>query len=205
MIKRKILSINIIGFLLLTSFCVFKNAAYGVAPSMHPIQACFTPGQNCTAQIIQVLDTAKKTIFVQAYSFTSAPIARHLVEAKNRGVTVEVILDKSQTSQSSYSASRFLLHQHIPIWIDYKPAIAHNKIIIIDGERVITGSFNFTKAAQNKNAENLLIIQDSALAEIYTKNWRKRKAVSEAMNYSSSFQQPRSKPKRSWFTLNFLQ
>ena len=55
--------------------------------------------------------------------------------------------------------------------IDANHAIAHNKVIVIDGETVLTGSFNFTKAAQEKNAENLLIIRDPALAAQYTKNW----------------------------------
>jgi phosphatidylserine/phosphatidylglycerophosphate/cardiolipin synthase-like enzyme len=145
------------------------------------IQVCFTPGQNCTAEITDVIDAAKQSIFVQAYSFTSAPIAAHLVAAKKRGVKVNVILDKSQKTQR-YSASRFLVNQHIPCWIDYKPAIAHNKIMIIDEKAVITGSFNFTKAAQNKNAENLLIIRDPALANIYLKNWQRRRAVSNYLN-----------------------
>ncbi|MGC1855109.1 MAG: phospholipase D-like domain-containing protein, partial [Candidatus Aquirickettsiella sp.] len=69
-----------------------------------------------------------------------------------------------------------------PCWIDYKPAIAHNKIMIIDEKEVITGSFNFTKAAQNKNAENLVIIHDAQLANIYLKNWQRRRAVSRYLN-----------------------
>ncbi|TLY47143.1 MAG: phospholipase D family protein [Gammaproteobacteria bacterium] len=149
------------------------------------IQVCFTPGQNCTAEITDVIDGAKQSIFVQAYSFTSAPIAAHLIAAKKRGVKVNVILDKSQKTQR-YSASRFLVNQHIPCWIDYKPAIAHNKIMIIDEKAVITGSFNFTKAAQNKNAENLLIIRDPALANLYLKNWQQRRAVSSYLTQTKS-------------------
>lgn len=154
------------------------------------IQVCFTPGQNCTAEITDVIDGAKQSIFVQAYSFTSAPIAAHLIAAKKRGIKVNVILDKSQKTQR-YSASRFLVNQHIPCWIDYKPAIAHNKIMIIDEKAVITGSFNFTKAAQNKNAENLLIIHDAALANIYLKNWQRRRAVSNYLNPQTKSQQHR--------------
>jgi phosphatidylserine/phosphatidylglycerophosphate/cardiolipin synthase-like enzyme len=55
--------------------------------------------------------------------------------------------------------------------IDAEHAIAHNKVMVIDGETLITGSFNFTKAAQTQNAENLLIIRDQALAAQYTQNW----------------------------------
>lgn len=163
------------------------SLAFNNSTSCPQIHVCFTPGQNCTAEITDVIDAAKQSIFVQAYSFTSAPIATHLIAAKKRGVKVNVILDKSQKTQR-YSASRFLVNQHIPCWIDYKPAIAHNKIMIIDKKTVITGSFNFTKAAQNKNAENLLIIRDPALANLYMKNWQQRRAVSRYLNSQTTSQ-----------------
>jgi phosphatidylserine/phosphatidylglycerophosphate/cardiolipin synthase-like enzyme len=169
------------GFFLFIAFPIISLAITKSASYPNNIQVCFTPGENCTAEITDVIDAAKKSIFVQAYSFTSAPIAAHLIAAKKRGVNVNVILDKSQKTQK-YSASHFLVNQHIPCWIDYKPAIAHNKIMIIDEKEVITGSFNFTKAAQNKNAENLLIIRDPALADIYMRNWQRRKAVSNYLN-----------------------
>jgi len=51
--------------------------------------------------------------------------------------------------------------------------------MVIDGETVITGSFNFTKQAEEKNAENLLVIRDGKLAEFYTKNWQEHEGHSE--------------------------
>ena len=110
-------------------------------------------------------------ILVQAYSFTSAPIAKALLNAHKRGVQVQVILDKSQRTEK-YSSADFLANQGVPTMIDAQHAISHNKVMIIDGETVLTGSFNFTKAAQEKNAENLLIIRDPALAAQYTQNWQ---------------------------------
>jgi phosphatidylserine/phosphatidylglycerophosphate/cardiolipin synthase-like enzyme len=115
---------------------------------------------------------------VQAYSFTSAPIAKALLDAHKRGVQVQVILDKSQRTEQ-YSAADFLANQGVPTMIDANHAIAHNKIIVIDGEAVITGSFNSTKAAQEKNAENLLIIDDKALAAQYTQNWEDHRQHSQ--------------------------
>jgi len=88
-----------------------------------------------------------------------------LVEAHQRGVRTEIILDKSQRTEK-YSAADFTAHLGVPTYIDEAHAIAHNKIMIIDQEIVITGSFNFTKAAEERNAENLLIIKDKALAEV---------------------------------------
>jgi phosphatidylserine/phosphatidylglycerophosphate/cardiolipin synthase-like enzyme len=82
-----------------------------------------------------------------------------------------VLLDKSNRTDK-YSAADFLANQGVPTKIDANHAISHNKVMIIDGETVITGSFNFTKAAQEKNAENVLIIRDKPLADQYTQNWQ---------------------------------
>lgn len=146
-----------------------------------PYEACFTPEQNCTSLIVSAINSAKRSIYVQAYSFTSAPIAQALVDAKKRGIIVDVILDKSQRKSNKYTLSTFLINNNIPVWIDYKPEIAHNKIMIVDNARVITGSFNFTKAAQDKNTENVLIITDNSLAKRYLENWNKRQAQSRAV------------------------
>ena len=136
-----------------------------------PIEVHFSPDGGCTEAVVKEMNAAKDTILVQAYSFTSAPIAKALVEAHKRGVRVEVILDKSNRTRN-YSAADFVQHAGIPTLIDGKHTIAHNKIMILDGEVVITGSFNFTRAAEEKNAENLIVIRDKAIAEGYTANWK---------------------------------
>jgi phosphatidylserine/phosphatidylglycerophosphate/cardiolipin synthase-like enzyme len=138
------------------------------------IQVCFSPHGGCEQAIIKQLANAKEEIKIQAYSFTSAPIAKALLDAHRRGVSVEIILDKSQKKQR-YSSYTFFKNQGIPVLIDAAHAIAHNKIIIIDQQIVITGSFNFTKAAESKNAENVLIVKSKKLAEIYSKNWKGHK------------------------------
>ena len=135
------------------------------------IQVYFSPQGGCTEAIVANLNKATNSVLVQAYSFTSAPIAKALVDAKKRGVKVQVILDKSQRTEK-YSSADFLLHEGVPTFIDAKHAIAHNKIMVIDSHTVLTGSFNFTKAAEANNAENLLVIQDADLAAKYTANWQ---------------------------------
>lgn len=140
---------------------------------------CFTPRGDCTDKIIDVIDNAKSAIFVQAYSFTSKPITRALAAAQKRGVQVKVIMDKSAYTQYQPTAN-YLARNNIPIWIDKKPNIAHNKVMVIDEARVITGSFNFTHAAQYNNAENVLIITDVGLAQKYWQNWLNRQHVSIA-------------------------
>jgi len=133
---------------------------------------------GCTQAIVKEVGKATSEILVQAYSFTSAPIAKALVDANKRGVKIQVILDKSQKSER-YSSATFLANSGIPTYIDAVHAIAHNKIMIIDRGTVITGSFNFTKAAEEKNAENLVVIKSKELAALYIENWQKHQQHSE--------------------------
>ncbi len=141
----------------------------------------FSPHRGCTEAIIGELHGAKSTVLVQAYSFTSAPIAKALLEAHNKRVKVEILLDKSQAGRKGrYSPAAFLFNQGIPVMIDAAHAIAHNKVMVIDGQTVITGSLNFNQAAEEKNAENLLIIHDRRLAELYSQNWQEHERHSEA-------------------------
>lgn len=141
----------------------------------------FSPKGGCTEAVVKEVGGAHKSIQVQAYSFTSYPITKALVEAHARKVKVEVILDKSgnltkELTPNQHTSLNALLIAKIPTWIDTKHQIAHNKIMIIDGNTVITGSFNFTKNAEEDNAENLLIIKDKALAQLYEANWLKHQA-----------------------------
>jgi phosphatidylserine/phosphatidylglycerophosphate/cardiolipin synthase-like enzyme len=140
-------------------------------PSSPAISPYFSPNGGCTDAIVKTLNSAQKSILVQAYSFTSAPIAKALVDAHKRGVDIQVILDKSQRSER-YSSATFLANEGIHTYIDAAHKIAHNKVMIIDGKTLITGSFNFTKAAEEGNAENLLVISNAPeLAQRYTVNW----------------------------------
>jgi phosphatidylserine/phosphatidylglycerophosphate/cardiolipin synthase-like enzyme len=166
--KRTTLIIGVFAAFVLSIFSPFIALAQEKAVAW---EVYFSPNGECTRAIIRELNKAQNTVLVQAYSFTSPPIARALLDAHKRGVRVEVILDKSQRTQS-YSSATFLFNVGIPTKIDAQHTIAHNKVMIIDGETVITGSFNFTKAAEEKNAENLLIIHDKDLASLYVKNWQ---------------------------------
>lgn len=156
--------------ILLGLFCLITFVSPSLAAPAGE-KVCFTPGGECTQMIVDFIGSARHEVLMQAYSFTSAPIAKALVDAKRHGIDVRVILDKSQVTEK-YSGADFLTHAGIPVLIDRKHAIAHNKVIVIDRAAVETGSFNFTKAAQSNNAENALILADPALAQKYVTNWR---------------------------------
>ncbi len=145
-----------------------------------PVQVYFSPNGGCTEAIVEALNRAKSEVLIQAYSFTSKGISKALLDAHKRGVHTEILLDKSNRSKSAkYSAADFTAHAGIPTYIDSAHAIAHNKIMIIDKSIVITGSFNFKRAAEEHNAENLLIIHDGKLAQLYIQNWEGHKKHSE--------------------------
>ncbi len=131
----------------------------------------FSPKGGCAEAVVKEIQQAKHEILVQGYSFTSKTIAQALVEAKLRGVHVDIILDHSQ-EKDSYSDLHFFMQQGLAPHIDATHPIAHNKIMVIDGRTVLTGSFNFTQQADEHNAENLLVLQNYAdLVGVYRKNF----------------------------------
>jgi phosphatidylserine/phosphatidylglycerophosphate/cardiolipin synthase-like enzyme len=139
----------------------------------------FSPNGGCTAAIVREINNARKSIFIQAYSFTSVLTAKALLYANKRGVKIEAVLDKSQRTER-YTSATFLRNAGISVYIDDKHAIAHNKIMIIDGYTLITGSFNFTKSAEERNAENLLIIKGNVpLINYYWQNYLEHRGHSE--------------------------
>lgn len=122
----------------------------------------------------------RQSLLIQAYSFTSAPIAKAVAQAKGRGVDVRVIVDKSQVGDR-YTVATFLKNAGVPVWVDDRPAIAHNKVMIFDQAAVFTGSFNFSKSAQERNAENGLVLRgDASLVQAYTDNWMARAKASSS-------------------------
>ena len=155
-------------------------ASCATAPTTGP-SVCFSPGGHCADLVIREIGTANHAIHVQAYGFSHPGIAKALGEAEARGVDVEVILDKSNRSVS-YSEASLVANAGIKTFIDSRHPIAHNKVIVIDEREVITGSFNFTKAADEKNAENLLTLNSPALAKQYLDNWRAHQAHSDLYN-----------------------
>ncbi|MDR6904067.1 phospholipase D family protein [Rhizobium miluonense] len=156
----------------LLSLLLATPYAYAAQPVTARVSVCFTPADQCEDRIVTAIDRAESSIRVQAYGFTSLPIIHALQRAAGRGVEVLAILDK--TNERKYSGATLLEAAGIPVWIDYEPAIAHNKIIVIDGHLVIGGSYNYTASAQKRNTENVTFMESKELAQEYTANWDSR-------------------------------
>jgi phosphatidylserine/phosphatidylglycerophosphate/cardiolipin synthase-like enzyme len=136
------------------------------------IEVYFSPRGGAIEAILKEIRGARSSILVQAYSFTSEPVAAALAAAHRRGVRVEIILDQSKTVEEKQSKAGFMAHSGVPVRVDAQHGSAHNKVMILDDQTVVTGSYNFTRHAEEDNAENLLIIRNKALAAKYTANWK---------------------------------
>lgn len=135
----------------------------------------FSPNGGCTDLTKNIINNAKKIILVQAYYFTSEILSKELINAYNKGIKVKILIDKSQLSHK-YSKLIEFKKAGINIFIDKVHGLSHNKIMIIDDHYVLTGSFNWTKSAEKRNSENLLLIKSKKIAKIYKKNWYKRQS-----------------------------
>jgi phosphatidylserine/phosphatidylglycerophosphate/cardiolipin synthase-like enzyme len=151
------------------------------------VEAFFSPKGSCTDAVVREIKAARREILVLAYSFTSRPIAEALVDAKLRGVHVEIVLDHSNETET-HTEMPFLVEQGLAPVIDDHHAIAHNKVMVLDARTLITGSFNFTHQAENENAENLLIIKGHPeLVSVYHQNFHAHK------EHARPVQQPKEK------------
>jgi phospholipase D len=161
-------------YILLLILCLSYTCYADVFSSDTSYKVCFTPQENCTAELVDLIDSAQHTVHLQAFSFTSWDIANALVRADKRGIKVLVLFDKSLFKAPYNKKTKFLQHNGINIRLDPADNIAHNKVIIIDDTAVETGSFNYTYSAQHYNAENTLIIYSKKLASQYLANWHRR-------------------------------
>ncbi|MBN8874880.1 MAG: phospholipase D family protein [Rhodospirillales bacterium] len=161
-----------------------RSSAPPAGPVAAQVSVCFVPAQQCDTAITAAIDAARDSIRVQAYGFTAPRILRALAAAHDRGIDVQIILDKSnepEGRQVQSAGASFTRDVGIPTWIDDTVAIAHNKLIVIDGHLVIGGSYNYTSSAERRNAENVTFIDSPAVAAMYLANWDLRRAVSKSL------------------------
>ena len=163
------------------------------------VELAFSPWNDPEAALLKAIDEARQLILVQAYLFTSKPLARGLVEAHRRGVRVEVLLDAESNRPSTFSVMPVLLAAGIPVAVETRYNIAHNKLMIFDPATthgaVATGSYNFTRSARVANAENVLILRGNPpVVQAYAENWQRHRA--EALVVRSLADMPEKKGKQ---------
>jgi phospholipase D len=171
--------------LVLSAFglCLFTASAFAACDGVS-MDVCFRPGAvACERQIVAAIDGASRTLLVQAYGFTNPQIVQAIGNARKRGVDVRVILDKTnlpgRDGKSRYTGMTYLENARVPVRVDDRVAIAHNKVMVIDGALVVGGSYNYTRSAEERNAENVTFTRGACAANLFRNNFEKRWNASE--------------------------
>lgn len=130
------------------------------------LEVYFSPDDDPLLGILKALGEAREQVLVMAYTLTSDEIAALLLEKSQEGLDVRVVMEADQVRSTGNDFTR-LQEAGVDALLDGNPYNMHHKVIIIDGEIVITGSYNFTRSAEERNDENLIIIRDEELAQEY--------------------------------------
>ncbi|EIV9542275.1 phospholipase D family protein (plasmid) [Klebsiella quasipneumoniae subsp. quasipneumoniae] len=143
------------------------------------IETGYSPEGTALQLVLKTIDSAQQEIRLMGYSFTSPEVAGALVRAKQRGLDVKVVLDwKANTgkqNQASQAAMNLLVNAGIPVRTVSQYKIMHDKVIIADDRNIEVGSFNYTRAADRVNSENVLVVWDvPAVAQRYLQHWQSR-------------------------------
>jgi phosphatidylserine/phosphatidylglycerophosphate/cardiolipin synthase-like enzyme len=155
-----------------------KTLAFGLGmllvlpASGSDVQVAFSPGGGATDLVVHTIESAHHSIRMAAYTFTSRPIAEALVAAHRRGVNVRLVVDHRQNYRG-YTQAHYVEGNGISVRDDSQCAIMHDKFIVVDDRTVEEGSFNYTAAADRKNAENVLVLHDRKVAEEYAQEWER--------------------------------
>ena len=132
-------------------------------------------GQDCETTVIREVATARDSILVAIYSLTRRNITTALARAAKRGVAVTVKFDARQAELEAMKESLKFLEKNgikcLPIKMSENAAAMHDKFMVIDRKRVLTGSYNYTVPATELNYENLVMIESVAIAGAYAKEF----------------------------------
>ena len=131
----------------------------------------FCPEDGCAEHVMEVLSEAQESIDFMCFTFTHDGIGDAIVDAHERGVLVRGVFEKFQRSKWCEYEKLFL--NNISVKWDSNPKNMHHKVFIVDGEIVVSGSFNPTKAGDTKNDENVLVIHDREIAGMFVSEFER--------------------------------
>jgi phosphatidylserine/phosphatidylglycerophosphate/cardiolipin synthase-like enzyme len=150
-----------------TTTVVYTQGGEGVIKAV-----CFSRVEQCDNLLINLISQARKSVYVAIYSFTRDGLARALIDAKNRGVEVKIIIEE-ENAYGQGSDYRMLKEAGVDIRLDGNPALMHHKFMVVDGEIIVTGSYNWSTAAEDRNDENFVVIRDRSVAERFMQEFNR--------------------------------
>lgn len=140
-------------------------------------EVAFTPDKQAVeTHILPIIDEAKRHLRMHAYALTNDQIVASLIAAKERGVDVQVLVDKFSITVKGTDVDR-LLKANITIYISGGSRMGHSKYIVADKRVLQTGSFNYSAGAEY-NSENLVICRSTKLSAQYLEDWESKRAKS---------------------------
>ncbi len=138
-----------------------------------PINVYFSPDDHPQANLAGLLEGAQSSIYFLAYSFTADPLGDAVVQRAQAGVKVAGVMDESQIKSNAGTEYDQFQSEGLAVRPDGQPGLMHHKVFIIDGNIVVTGSYNFTASAEKSNDENLLVIYNPQIAAEYLQEFER--------------------------------
>lgn len=130
------------------------------------VETYFSPDDGVQARLVELIDGAEESVYVMAFVFTADPLRDALIRADRRGVTVAGIFERGQANNAG-SDFEDLVAAGLTFVLDANSRNMHHKVMIIDRQIVVTGSYNFSRSAEERNDENLLVIHSREITALY--------------------------------------
>jgi phosphatidylserine/phosphatidylglycerophosphate/cardiolipin synthase-like enzyme len=143
------------------------------------VEVYFSPDDGTMERVLELVRDAEESVLFMAYSFTDDDLAQAMIAVHNSGVEVAGVMDKAQALSNTGGEYENLLENGIDVRLDGNPKSMHHKVIIIDGQIVVTGSYNFSKIAMTKNDENTLILYSPEIAELFIEEFERVWEIAE--------------------------
>ena len=157
-------------------FVTSSHAAPVTVAAPKAVEIAFSPRGGGQELIVKIIDSARQRIRVLAYSFTSPQVTAALLRAKKRGVDVALVVDQKSNLDNAKSRAALgaLVAAGVAVRATAAYAIHHDKVVVVDGRHVQTGSYNFSDAAESRNSENILVLWDAPdVAAAYQRHWQR--------------------------------
>jgi phosphatidylserine/phosphatidylglycerophosphate/cardiolipin synthase-like enzyme len=156
-------------------------AGQGLLIEGRPFLVMFSPEDHVVDQLISLVNNAQNSIRFLAFSFTDYPLANAMIQRAQAGVDVAGVYE-TVGSQTEYSELGTFLCSGVPVRQDGNPGFMHEKVIIIDGHLVITGSLNYSSSADEENNENVVIVDNPDIAALYLQEFARVWLLGSAPN-----------------------
>jgi phosphatidylserine/phosphatidylglycerophosphate/cardiolipin synthase-like enzyme len=135
-------------------------------------ETCLSRVERCDVLLISLINRANRSIYVAVYSFTRDSLAAALISAKERGVEVRVVIERERAYEQGSEYPR-LKSAGVDVRLDGNPNLMHHKFMVIDGYIVVTGSYNWSSAAEDRNDENIVVILDRDVAQRFVQEFER--------------------------------